>query len=111
MSENGPTYTIDDLIRCGRRALEEYSNVDHQLSAIEAYAAVFDRLFKAGNVNIPTVQADEVQEVHSRVLDLAETLRGDVSGSLKELMVKGKATLKYVDHLPKRISVTKPQVG
>jgi hypothetical protein len=112
VSDDRPKYTIEDLIVCGERAVDEYSNPDHQLSAIEAYVAVFDRLFNQGqDIQIAKEQVDRVQAVHSKVLELAEALRGVVSSDLKGLMAKGKATLKYVDHLPKRISVSKPQLG
>lgn len=105
-------YTIQDLLTCAERALQEYTNMDHQLSAIEAYVAVFDRLFGAeGAVALSSEQAETVQAAHTKVLNLADALRGSISGDLKDLMVKGKATLKYVDHLPKRISISKPQLG
>ena len=111
MSDDRPKYTIADLITCGERALEEYSNPDHQLSAIEAYVAVFDRLFGGSAAEIPKEAAERAQVIHTKVLQLAESLRGIVSSDLKDLMAKGKATLKYVDHLPKRISVSKTQLG
>ena len=114
MSAKGQRYSIEDLLLCAKRAVAPHDNIDHQISAIEAYSAVFDQLFGVDGTGTKDLDSDALEEAqlaHQQVLALSDSLKSSVSHDLKSLMAKGRATLKYVDHLPRRISITRPQRG
>ncbi len=113
MTSSPHKYQVSDLLNTAERVFETYANPDHHVSAIEAYAAVFDNFFRdEGVINgLTPDEISSIQSAHSRVMEVADRIKNEASAGLKGLMVKGKATLKYIDHLPRRISVTKTHLG
>lgn len=83
-----------------------------QLDDIVTYSELFKK-FEAfdGLEQVDPSELQALQAEHAQVLEQARSLEGQLTGDLRGLHQKGKAVLRYLDVLPKRISSRRPRKG
>lgn len=104
-SSAGRMDTPEELIQKAEDALHE-SDLSVKLDLIEAYSASFSEWLSGENASqIDEQQLLTLNQLHQRILETAKQLQNDTSGELARLRHRGKGILRYIDTLPKRISV------
>ena len=109
-----------ELITLASRILGGESDALTLTDMIVSYSGAFERWMKENEKFLSSTVAptdkrraelEELLEVHAKVLDKAQTLQGDTDKALKTLRSRGKGVLKYLDHFPKRVSISEGSKG
>ena len=105
-----------ELLELGRNILDEKHDPDTATSLLDQYAGLFLRWHDSEGPGMPGVvlvasELEELQLVHDAILEHALQLKDATDKSMKGLKQRGRTILAYVDTLPKRLSINKPQNG
>ena len=106
----------DELLELGRKILDEAHDPDAATNLLDQYAGLFGRWHDAEGPGSPSAmlvasELEEIQTVHDAVLAYATALKDATEKSMKGMKQRGRTILAYVDTLPKRVSINKPQKG
>ncbi|MCB0319871.1 MAG: hypothetical protein KDD60_03030 [Bdellovibrionales bacterium] len=88
--------------------------ISSQLEAIERYSELFSAVrIEEDGVVVGGSEDDlvELNRLHAEILLRARDLQDRLSGDLAGLKSKGKLVMRYLDHLPRRISSRRPKKG
>ncbi len=103
------------VVQAGVILKADRSDIDALLDEIDAYtedfAAWYSGFEEEPAESSELSQLEELNELHSGVIDLATRLQSQTSKQRQELKKRGKGILSYVNVLPKRISFLKGRKG
>lgn len=100
------------LVAAAKKLLEDFENQDEFLALLADYVDEFERWRAAAPLD--THAREELEELngwHSQVLTKATALRDGLSQQYRDMRVRGRHILSYIDNLPGRISITRTKRG
>jgi hypothetical protein len=106
---------LDRLLELAERVLLKDKLEPELVQDMEAYSsALAECLQDLDKFQSHPENGDKIKllaQCHSKILGIAEALRGNASKEMRELRKRGKGLRAYVGTLPKRISVTPTRKG
>jgi len=105
--------TYEQLVSVARRILDGAStSVEENLTLLESYSNTFDQLVASdGFSQLAPERLQELDAMHERVLQFAQSLEGNLLHEMAHLRKKGQGLVKYLDVLPKRLSARNVKKG
>lgn len=98
-----------ELLRLADSILEA-GDPEEQLSKLESYIAAFELFMEHVDSSDPA-RLVELEEKHSKILTLAESLRDEVNLDIREHYKRGKGIMAYAGSQSKSTSGIKPKKG
>ncbi|MCI5064308.1 hypothetical protein MRY87_01135 [bacterium] len=110
---------LDQLLATARKVLaEEERTSEERLALLEEYSSLleesssaFERYHGGAVHESHREKLEELNRLHGLVLRRAQGIQGELLTEMKSVRTRGKALLKYIDVLPKRISSRRERKG
>ena len=113
-----PEYSGADLqtiIDLANQIISGVLDSESQVAAVESYADKFAQWFshfeKNGVSSADEKSLKELSSKHEKVLAIAVSLKDDAADSMQEFRARARAIMKYVDQLPRKISLKRTRKG
>lgn len=101
------------LVGVAQRILDgATTSVEEKLALLESYSDTFDQLVASdGFSQLAPEKLQELDAMHERVLQFAQSLEGNLLHEMADLRKKGQGLVKYLNVLPKRLSARNVKKG
>ncbi|MGA1191561.1 MAG: hypothetical protein ACO3XO_04700 [Bdellovibrionota bacterium] len=112
MSQSEPQ-SCEQLVGVARRILDSaLVSAEEKLVLLELYSNTFDQLIVSDAfAQLSPERLKELNAMHERVLQFAQSLEGNLIHEMAHLRRKGQGLVKYLDVLPKRVSARNVKKG
>lgn len=103
--------SLEELLHLAHSALDSDADIGDTIERMEEYARGFNEWFAPEKAVAGDPQVDELVALHGKILDRARVFQQETTDARKLLQRRAKVVIRYLDTLPRRISILRGKKG